>query len=206
MKMSGAEATRYFAKPDPARTGLLIFGADPMRVALRRQEVIRALVGPDGEAEMRLTRLAAGDLRRDPANLIDAIKARSFFPGPRVVFLEDAADTHVAPLKAALEDWQPGDALVVVTAGGLTGKSALKKLFDDHRTVVCIGLYDDPPGREEVEGLLSAAGLRFGTRAGPWRFPPDRGKDRPLQMGRSDAFDRSRSGSAGPCDDRGRSG
>jgi DNA polymerase-3 subunit delta len=33
MILKGAEASRYCAKPDPARAGLLIFGADPMRVA-----------------------------------------------------------------------------------------------------------------------------------------------------------------------------
>ena len=159
MKLSGSDAVRYFAKPDPARAGLLIFGADPMRVALRRQQVIRALVGPEGEAEMRLTRLAASDLRRDPAALIDALKAQAFFPGPRAVFLEDATETTAMPLKDALADWQPGDAALVVTAGGLTGKSALKKLFDDHRNAVCIGLYDEPPSREEIEALLAAAGL-----------------------------------------------
>ena len=48
MILRGAEASRYFAKPDPARAGLLIFGADPMRVALKRQEVIGALIGPEG--------------------------------------------------------------------------------------------------------------------------------------------------------------
>ena len=160
MKLSGSDAVRYFARPDPARAGLLIFGADPMRVALRRQEVIRALIGPEGEAEMRLTRMPASDLRRDPALLLDALKAQAFFPGPRAVLLEDATDTTTPLLKDALADWQPGDAALVVTAGNQTAKSALKKLFDDHRNAVCIGLYDDPPGREEIETLLAAAGLR----------------------------------------------
>ena len=67
MKLSPREAPGYFAKPDPASTGLLIYGADAMRVALRRQEVIRALIGEAGEEEMRLTRIAPADLRKDPA-------------------------------------------------------------------------------------------------------------------------------------------
>ena len=65
MILKGVEAARYCAKPDPARAGLLIFGADAMRVALKRQEAIAALVGPEGEAEMRLTRMSGGDLRKD---------------------------------------------------------------------------------------------------------------------------------------------
>jgi DNA polymerase-3 subunit delta len=159
MILKGADAARYCARPDPARAGLLIFGADPMRVALKRQEAIAALVGPEGEAEMRLTRMSGGDLRKDASLLLDAIKAVGFFPGPRVAFVEDATDTLAETIFAALQAWKPGDAVIVVTAGGLTGKSALKTLFEKHPSAVSIGLYDDPPGREEIEAALKAAGL-----------------------------------------------
>ena len=61
MILKGVEASRYCARPNPAHAGLLIFGADAMRVALKRQEAISALVGPEGEAEMRLTRMSGGE-------------------------------------------------------------------------------------------------------------------------------------------------
>ncbi|SDX30394.1 DNA polymerase III subunit delta [Roseicitreum antarcticum] len=160
MKLTGRDASRYFAQPDPKRAGLLIFGADAMRVALRRQEVISALIGPEGDAEMRLTRLQAGDLRRDAAAVHDAVKAQGFFPGPRVVFVEDATDTITDALAAALTDWAAGDAHIVVTGGALKATSKLRKLFEGARTTVAIGLYDDPPSREEVEATLRDAGLR----------------------------------------------
>ncbi len=159
MILKGAEAARYCAKPDPARSGLLIFGADAMRVALKRQEAIAALIGPEGEAEMRLTRMSGADLRKDGSLLLDAIKAVGFFPGPRVAFLEEATDGLTDTVAVALKEWKPGDAVIVVTAGGLTGKSALKVLFEKHPSAVSIGLYDEPPGREEIEAALKAAGL-----------------------------------------------
>ncbi|MFT3690591.1 DNA polymerase III subunit delta [Paenirhodobacter sp.] len=160
MKLSGIAASRYFARPEPDRTGLLIFGADGMRVALRRQEVIAALIGPEGEGEMRLTRLPAAGLRKDPAALADAMKAVGFFPGARVVFVEDASDTAAPAVTAALKDWRPGDAQLVVTAGSLTAKSALRKIFEAHPNAYAIGIYDDPPSREEIEEILHRAGLR----------------------------------------------
>lgn len=160
MKLAGAAASRYFAKPEPGRAGLLVFGADPMRVALKRQEVIAALIGPEGEAEMRLTRIPASDLRKDGALLADAVKAQGFFPGPRVAFLEDAADGLAAVVQAALADWRAGDAAIVVTAGALAAKSALRKVFEDHPNAYAAGIYDDPPGREEIEAVLKKAGLR----------------------------------------------
>ncbi|WP_136683384.1 DNA polymerase III subunit delta [Falsirhodobacter xinxiangensis] len=165
MILKGIEATRYFAKPDSSKAGLLIFGADTMRVALRRQEVIAALVGPEGEAEMRLTRLPAADLRRDPAALIDGMRAQGFFPGPRVVFLEDATDAHAPTVTEAMKDWRPGDAQVVVTAGSLTAKSALRKIFEAHPAAFAVGLYDDPPSREEIEDTLRRAGLNADAAA-----------------------------------------
>ena len=159
MILRGAEASRYFAKPDTSRAGLLIFGADLMRVALKRQEVILALIGADGEGEMRLTRIAAADLRKDPALLMDALKSQGFFPGPRVALLEDATDGLMALVDAALKDWRPGDAVLIATAGALTKSSTLKKLFEARPDVYCAGLYDEPPSREEIETSLKKAGL-----------------------------------------------
>ena len=75
MKLSAREADGYFARPDADKTGLLIYGGDAMRVALKRQQVLAALLGPNADEEMRLTRMAGGDLRSDPAQLVDAIKA-----------------------------------------------------------------------------------------------------------------------------------
>jgi len=160
MKLSPRDAPAYFAKPDPAKTGLLIYGSDAMRVALRRQEVIKALIGPEGEEEMRLTRIPAADLRKDPALLNDALKSQGFFPGPRVAFVEDATDGLTDTIKAALADWQPGDAQIIATAGQLTAKSKLRKAFEGHPTAYATGIYDDPPSRAEIETALSTAGLK----------------------------------------------
>ncbi len=159
MKLSARDAARYFARPEPDKTGILIYGADAMRVALKRQELIAALIGPQGEEEMRLTRINGADLRKDAALLSDAIKAQGFFPGPRVAFLEEATDGLAKTVEAALTDWQPGDAQVVVTAGQLTARSALRKLFEGHPNAYAVGLYNDPPGRDEIEAELKRAGL-----------------------------------------------
>lgn len=140
-----------------------------MRVALRRQEVIAALVGPEGEAEMRLTRIGAGELRKDGALLLDAIKARGFFPGPCVVFVEEAGDSLAPLVEDALKAWRAGDATLVITAGNLGRTSALKKLFESHPAAQSAAIYDDPPSHEEIEGMLRDAGLTSISR--------DAGKD-----------------------------
>ena len=159
MKLGPRDAPGYFARPDPDRTGLLIHGPDAMRVALKRQEVIAALLGPRGDEEMRLTRLPATDLRKTPAALQDAIKAQGFFPGPRVAFVEDATDQAAPVIADALADWRAGDAHLIVTAGQLRATSKLRKLFEGHANAYAAAIYDDPPARAEIEAELKRAGL-----------------------------------------------
>lgn len=164
MKLSAREAASYFAKPSPDVAGLLIYGQDPMRIALRRQEVIKALIGPEGEEEMRLTRIPAGELRKDPAQVLDGLRAVSFFPGPRVVFVEDANDNAAPAILEALADWQPGDAHLIVTAGALKKTSKLRKGFEVDSNAYATGIYDDPPSRDEIERTLRDAGLNVPDR------------------------------------------
>ncbi|WP_297768390.1 DNA polymerase III subunit delta [uncultured Roseovarius sp.] len=160
MKLSSRDASRYFSRPEPHRTGLLIYGPDAMRVALKRQDVLAALLGPGADEEMRLTRMPGGDLRKDPAALIDAIKAQGFFPGPRAAFVEDANDSAADAILAALSDWQEGDAQIIVTAGQLKATSKIRKAFEAHPNAYAVGIYDEPPSREEIERVLGEAGLR----------------------------------------------
>ena len=164
MKLSPREAARYFARPEPGRAGLLIYGPDPMRVALKRQEVVAALLGPKAEEEMRLTRFSAAELRGETAALVDAVKARGFFPGPRVVLLDEAGDGTAGMVETALNEWHEGDAQLVVTARQLTPRSALRKAFEGHPNAYAAGVYDDPPGRDEVEAMLARAGLSVPDR------------------------------------------
>ena len=159
MILKGAEIARYLARPDPTRPGLLIYGQDAMRVALKRAEAIAALTGPGADEEMRLTRIAGADLRKDAALLMDAVKAVGFFPGQRVVLVDDAPDASAPAIAAALGDWAHGDAVIVIAAGGLAKSSALRKLFEPHKAAMTAPIYDDPPGEEEIARWLKEAGL-----------------------------------------------
>lgn len=160
MNLKGQEADRYFARPDPERAGLLIYGADAMRVAIKRQQVLAALLGKTADEEMRLTRMAGADLRKQPALLMDAVKAVGFFPGLRAAFVEDTTDAVTPVIDNALRDWMAGDAQIIVTAGALKKTSKLRKLFENHRNTISIGIYDEPPTRAEIERTLSESGIR----------------------------------------------
>lgn len=159
MKLGTREAKAHLARPDAGMAATLITGEDAVRVAEARATLLAAILGPGGEAEMRLDRIGGADLRRDPAALLDAALARGFFPGPRAVWVEDATDGLAPAVAAALDAIGPGDARVVVTGAGLAAKGALRKLFEGRRGVAAITLYDDPPTEAEVSEMLRQAGL-----------------------------------------------
>ncbi len=159
MKLNARDAARFLAKPDISKAGVLIYGADAMRVALKRQDLVANLVGPEGEAEMRLARINGADLRSDPAQLLDALKTQGFFPGQRAIVVDSATDTALKAFEGALSDWQPGDAMIVATAGALKPASKLRKLFEATGSTAAIAVYNDPPSREEIEATLQKSGL-----------------------------------------------
>lgn len=158
MKLAPREVAAFLGRPF-AGPGVLIYGADAMRVTLKRQDFLALCLGAEAEAEMRLERLDPGELRRSAAPVTDALKARGFFPGARGVLVEDATDAATDALAAALGAWEAGDALLVVTAGGLAPRSRLRKLFEGHARAVAVPIYDDPPSRAELEAELRRAGV-----------------------------------------------
>ena len=161
MKLNPRDIATYVAKPDATKSAVLFFGQDPMRIALRRQTLIKALLGKNAEEEMRLTRMPAAELHKEKSLLVDATKAIGFFPGPRAVLVEDANDNTLRAIELALDDWATGDAQIIVVAGNLTAKSKLRKLFEGAGNAYAIPIYDDPPSRAEIDAALNAAGLNI---------------------------------------------
>ncbi len=159
MKVPARDIASFTAKPPSGLPGILIFGQDAMRVALRRKALVDALTGPGAEEEMRLTRMAGSDARKDPAQVADALKAVGFFPGPRVVHVDDVTDQAAPGVLSALQMWEDGDATLVVTAGGLKPTSKLRKAFESHPKAATLAIYNDPPSRAEVEAMLTKAGI-----------------------------------------------
>jgi DNA polymerase-3 subunit delta len=160
MKLSTRDANAYFTRPDAGKLGLLIFGSDAMRVALKRQEMLKNLLGPGAEEEMRFTRIPAAELRKDPALLLDAVKAIGFFPGPRAALVEDANDNVAKIVTDALAAWQPGDAQIVITGGDMKKTSKIRKAFETHPEAYAAAIYDNPPDRAEIERMLADAQLQ----------------------------------------------
>lgn len=158
MKLSGPEASRFVERPDKTLAGVLIYGADPVEISERRARLVRTLLGPGDGSDLRLTRISGADLRRDPALLLDAMTAKGFFDGPRVVTVEDAGDGHAATISRALSDAVSGDGFLVATAGSLPARSKLRKAFEDARNAASAPVYGDRISAEEIAHILAENG------------------------------------------------
>lgn len=163
MKLAGREADAFLRNPAP-RPAILLHGPEAAAVDFARKTLVEKLLSGGGTApdDMALERLAPQELRKEPALLVDQMRARGFFDsgGPRVVLIEGAGDGAATAFQQALEMWQEGDAILVVTAGQLPPRSKLRKLFEGDKRALAIGIYTAPPSREEIGQRLQALGVR----------------------------------------------
>ena len=158
MKLAATAAARFCEAPDPAIGGILLYGPDPVLVAERRRAIVCAVLGDGDDAALRLERIPVADARRSAGIVADALAARGFFPGRRVVLIEDGTDGLAAGLKDVVAAHEPDDALLVVTADALPARSSLRKLFETGRSIAAAALYPEPPGPDEIAARLRSAG------------------------------------------------
>lgn len=163
MKVPAARARGFAARPDPRAAGILIYGPETAEIDALRKTLTDAL-SADGEAP-DITRMEAAEVRRDPAALSDALRASALFGGRPLVVLENAGDGLAGAIGAAMEGLAPGEAHLVVTAGGLAAKSKLRKLFEGGDTLAALPVYARALDRAALQEMLQAEGARLGEDA-----------------------------------------
>src|SRR5215831_9381231 len=101
-------------------------------------------VCPDLKDPFRVAELTASALAADPARLADEAAQLSLTGGRRVVRVGGAGDA-LAKLFADFLKSSPGDAFVIVEAGELPARAALRRVFEDAPHATAIGCYPDTP-------------------------------------------------------------
>jgi DNA polymerase-3 subunit delta len=161
MKLNPKEIPKLIKKPDPTLAAVLFYGSDTMRVALKRQEYLENLLGPNAEQEMRLTRFIGDDILKDRTAVFDAIKSVGFFPGQRAVLIENTSDKTSKIIIECIEAWKKPDAHIVVTTGSLRPTSQLRKAFETFQNTLAAPIYDNPSTEMEIKTELTRAGIQI---------------------------------------------
>ena len=121
----------------------LFYGPDAGLVRERAEAIARS-VCPDLENPFRVADLSTAVLTADPARLPDEAAQLSLTGGRRVVRVRGAGDT-LGKLFAEFLEKGPADAFVIVEAGDLPSRSALRRAFEAARHGAAIGCYPDTP-------------------------------------------------------------
>ena len=151
MKLQSRAAEDFVRAPDPRIRAVLVYGPDEGQVRERGEAIARRIV-PDGGDPFRIAVLPLDGMGADPSRLADEAQALSMTGGRRLVVVRDATD-KLAPACAVLAAAAPGaDCLVVVEAGDLSPRSALRKLFEATADFAAIACYVDD--ERSLSGLI----------------------------------------------------
>ena len=164
MNVKGHQIEPFLAAPPTDVRGVLLYGPDAGMIDERGRGLLK-LLGGAVEDPFRTVELARRDVEQDPARLADELAALSFTGGRRVVRLREAADGLATTVETALS--AGGEAFLVVEAGELPGRSALRKLFEGAGDLAAIGCYRDDERSlpAVVRNGLSEHGLRIADDA-----------------------------------------
>ena len=167
MKIAPRDADAFLSSPDPAARAVLVYGPDAGLVCERVEALVKGVAG-DLSDPFRVADFSAQELIDDPARLADEAAALSLTGGRRAVRLRQGDDS-LAPLFRAFLGAPaadaPGDTLIVVEAGDLPARSALRKAFESAKTGAALACYRDD---ERSLGAVIRETLReFGHEATP---------------------------------------
>ena len=146
MKLTGSRVNSFLDRPPDNIMGVLFFGPDGGLVK-ERSDIVSAKFCDDPSDPFSTTILTADDLASDPAKLADEISALSFLGGRRLVKLRldhERSGAAISKIIKAFDiDPQKCEARLIVEAGDLSTRSAIRKSFEAAGHFASIGCYAD---------------------------------------------------------------
>ena len=156
------EVERFLLRPDISEGVFLVYGPDAGLVRESAQRLTRQFAGSDA-GSMNLVTLEGADLDADPGRLAVEAKTNSLFGEKRVVRVRNAGKSLVMVLSELLDD--PAGAAVVLEAGNLAPKDALRALVEGKRLGRALPCYPDTD--ETLLKLINETFSKAGIRAEP---------------------------------------
>src|ERR1700712_1136232 len=156
------EVERFLKRPDLEAGILLVYGPDTGLVRETAQRLVRHYASNDADG-MGLVTLDGGELDGDPGRLLVEAKTASLFGERRVVRVRNAGKALTVPLSELAAD--PAGAIVVLEAGNLAPRDALRALVEGARTGRALPCYADTD--ETILRLITETFNQAGIRAEP---------------------------------------
>jgi DNA polymerase-3 subunit delta len=177
MKISPRDAEAFLRSPEPAVRAVLVYGPDAGLVRERVEALVKGAAEDLGDP-FRVADFSARELIDDPARLADEAAALSLTGGRRAVRLREADDnlaplfreflaapTNDSPGDTLAGDTLAGDTLIVVEAGDLPARSALRKAFESAKAGAALACYRDDA--RSLGAVIRETLREFGHEATP---------------------------------------
>jgi DNA polymerase-3 subunit delta len=144
MKLTGARANKFIKKPSADIIGVLLFGPDRGLVKARSQ-ALTSIFMPNADDAFGTTILTADDLSGDPARLADEMSALSLLGDNRLVRLRLDHERNATAISKLIKqfDAEPhkAEAKLIIEAGDMTPRSAIRKACEASAHFAAIGCY-----------------------------------------------------------------
>jgi len=179
VKIPANRLDAFVANPGAGVRAVLVYGPDAGLVRERSDALMRSAV-PDLSDPFLVAELAADSIVRDPALLADEAAAIALTGGRRAVRVRDCGDTLAKAVESMLAG-PFGDSLLVLQAGELGPRSALRRLMEDGEATAAVPCYADESRDIDrvVRETLSAAGLTVSADANAY-LAANLGSDRAI--------------------------
>ena len=146
MKITGARAARFLEKPPSDIIGVLLFGPDRGLVRERALALSKLFIANPDDA-FAVTQLTADDLSADTAKLADEMSALSLLGDARLVRLRLDHERNGAAISKIIKtlDARPetAEAKLIIEAGDMTPRSAIRKACEAAGHFAAVGCYND---------------------------------------------------------------
>ena len=163
VKVSAGKVDGYISSLSSELRAALVYGPNEGLVRERTMALTGAIVD-DPTDTFNSQEFTAISLAKDLARLVDEVLAVSFGGGRRVLVVRDAGDDIVSAISAVLDNEaaaHPEAAFIIVSAGNLPPRSALRRLFENEDNCAALPCYpDDEAGLAQlVRNSLSSDGI-----------------------------------------------
>lgn len=138
--LKAGDVERYLKRPDLTEGVFLVYGPDTGLVREIAQRLLRHYGGGDSSS-MNLVTLDGSEVDADPGRLVVEARTSSLFGDRRVVRVRGAGKGAVMATTELLED--PTGAVVILEAGNLTPRDAIRALVDGSKAGRSLPCYPD---------------------------------------------------------------
>ncbi|GHA23459.1 DNA polymerase III subunit delta [Devosia pacifica] len=154
------EVSKYVQRPDLQEGVFLVYGSDAGLVREYAQKLVRRFSedGSDGDGPITLD---PSDIDADPGRILVEARTPSLFGGHRVVRIRSATKSITTALSELCQD--PSGAVVVVEAGNLPPRDALRALVEGARQGRALPCFPDTAETLAtlIRETLTAEGIAF---------------------------------------------